>query len=104
MNPRFQFQGTSVAYSCGLGVLGNFHLNQDAELGSIAEFRDYYFNWIEKRGTGYVVVAYIDTDLCRMAEELIKERGWKEVFRSEKRINKNSANEFWFVIYDYVKG
>lgn len=107
MHPRFRFISTDANYSCGLGVLGNFHIDQnERELSDkeLERYREHYFQRAEQRGAGFVMVAYIDSDLCRTMEELVQKRGWKEIFRSEKRYNRNSGNEFWFVVYDTIKG
>ena len=44
----------------------------------------------------------IETDKSKKVYDILKKR-FPIVFESEKRLNKNSANIFWFVIYDLSK-
>lgn len=102
-----------VTYTCGLGYFGEFkdqsfytvdNLESIARThGSFEKWAQAEFNYnlqkMESQGTGYVTVGFINTPICKKMREWLDAR-YKMVFESEKRMNVNSDNEFWFVIYD----
>lgn len=110
-NRHFSWERDWVHWTCGVSVMGNFkiaadkywaeHYGQSEEWGAIKADEMYKtaIEKIEREGTGYVMVGYIDTPACKEAEFRIGKL-YKEVFRSETRLNVNSRNQFYFVIYD----
>ena len=82
----------AVTGTCGIGVF--------YELSNSSSWRDVNIaKATHEGGAGWLVVGYIDTDICKEAYEILKKR-FPIVFESPKRKNVNSGNEFFFVIYD----
>lgn len=106
IDPMFYWKHFGVSYGCGLTGLGDFKfLPTDVYTEKNAkDYREHTLGKIPEIGTGYVVAAFIPNRACEEAKKLIAQQGWKEVFRSEERKNKNSDNPFYFVIYDTTKG
>lgn len=100
-NPMFYLNRDWVRWSCGLTVLGDFkHLSRsDYSEATAANYRKDVLAQVDREGTGYVMAAFIDTEVCKEAEAWFKSM-WKEVFRSDTRNNRNSSKQFYFVIYD----
>lgn len=100
IDPGFNFMAQWAWNSCGVTIVGDFKIFPGDEHYAVAkERRELYLSKAEGEGTGYVMAAYVDTPQCKEAERYFGAR-WKEVFRSETRLNKNSGRHFYFVVYD----
>lgn len=81
--------------TCGLDVIYGFNgYNQD-------ELRRYGYpiNRLAPRGAGFSVAGFLNTPKCKKAYEELSEK-WKTVYQSPVRVNRNTNNKFFFVIYD----
>ena len=81
----------TVSGACGIGVFDDF--------SRLTGWGYDIAKSTHEGGAGWLVVGYIDTDICKEAYEILKKR-FPIVFESPKRKNVNSGNEFFFVIYD----
>lgn len=80
--------------TCGLDVIYAFN----RQTGDVARFgRE--ISQLQIRGAGFSVAGFLNTRICRQVYlELSKK--FKAVYQSPVRINRNTGNDFFFVIYD----
>lgn len=84
---------------CGITVLSDFR-NKGMSDWYVPRYSEKTFNDFRPAGgAGWVLVPFINTPECRKMRELCDAR-WPIVYESRKRVNRNSGNKFWFVIYD----
>lgn len=81
---------TELDWGCGVKVVGSF-----ARYGySYNTFRPAHLY----SGTGFFISSFINNSICKEAYEIIKKE-FKIVYKSPVKVNTNSDNEFFFVVY-----
>lgn len=86
---------TTVAGGCGLTVLYGFGERE----GQIQSRNITNWHRHASFGTGFGVACFINTTGCRLMYEDIAAR-YPIVYQSPVRLNENSGNPFFFVIFD----
>lgn len=77
---------TTVDWTCGLGVWGNFHTWADP------------MHTLGMGGIGYSVAGFINSVGCKEAYHWIAENK-VIVFQSPVKLNTNSGNQFFFIVF-----
>lgn len=80
--------------TCGLGVVYGFNSNDPYVASSGTSIRR-----LRPRGAGFSVAGFLNTPKCKKAYEELAER-FQMVYQSPVRRNRNTGNNFFFVIYD----
>ncbi len=81
---------------CGLAALRNFCV----KLPPYSDYRAFEpARLIEGGAAGFAVAAFIENNVCRRMYKALKKR-FKIVYQSPVRVNRNTNNKFFFVIYD----
>lgn len=85
---------TTVTGACGVGVLYDFNAGE-------SYYRQPVNDFINPGGCNWLCAGFIEGDSTsdKVLKELI-EAGYKEVFRTPVRVNKNSGHKFYFVVFD----
>ncbi len=90
-----------------MSVIYSHNRNLDFGCGvqEVGQFKTYGYSHDEKlepaslhSGTGYFISSFINEEVCRRAYELINKQ-FKIVWQSEVKINSNTNNEFFFIVY-----
>ena len=90
-----------LSSACGVGLVGDFSFNN----GSDSDFYEYVYDFIKlsdeeaSSGCGWYIAGFVDNIKSRLAYEEIN-RLYKVIYQSPVRINRNSDNEFFFVVFD----
>lgn len=94
----------TVSGACGLGCIEGFVDDYGVEVSALRPTRKRETPWSGDGcgGTGYTVAAFIDEPACNQIYRDIK-KYHKIVFQSDVRLNNNSGNQFFFVIFDTNK-
>lgn len=103
----------SIYGSCGLGTYYDFeYKNREASRENYDYFSSTYRNtpYFRKNihevdnpgGAGWVLTSFINLPICKKAYSLLKKK-YRITFQSPVRINNNSDNDFFFVIWDTTK-
>jgi hypothetical protein len=95
---------------CGITLLQKYDKQYSYLLsGYHKDIKKDALNWATKNGAGWLQASFVvdkyDTDKTKLNKEvydILKSR-YPIVFESEKRMNENSGNLFWFCIYDTSK-
>jgi hypothetical protein len=96
--PNVTLYSEAITGACGVGILTDFSLLDDDE--DVSYYRDELIDGFTPHGgAGFELAGFIDTDACRETYKKLAER-FKIVYQSPVRLNKNSYNQFFFVIYD----
>lgn len=82
----------TVDSACGIGWIGYFVNGHQSD--------DYPLIEIEPSGGAkFTVVGFINTNQCKEAYRILAER-FKILYQSPVRVNENTGNRFFFVVYD----
>lgn len=81
---------SNVSGTCGLGVVYAFNTDWAEAIN---------LDHLKQQGTGFFVAGFIPTKKCRKQYEAIAER-FPIVYQSPVRRNRNSGNNFFFIIFD----
>lgn len=85
---------TTVCGACGVGVFYEFEYNSDRWSGDPIE------NLRTRGGCGWTVAGFIKGDrLCDRMYKALSKR-WKILYESPVKLNINSGNEFYFVVFE----
>lgn len=92
---------TEMPYGCGVHCVGAFTATEPAwwRATSLDRVRLSNMDLDEPMGTGYAIAAFINDEVCQEAYQVIKDT-FPIVFQSEVRVNENTGNKFFFIVYD----
>lgn len=85
---------TNLPGTCGVAVNYGFQNGAGSRENSIGMQR----YWRE-RGTGFVIAGFINNSNCRKQYEKLADK-YPIVYQSPVRRNRNSGNDFFFIIFD----
>jgi hypothetical protein len=81
--------------TCGVTLLWDFEMGHNWDSYGHVHVADLNGSG----GTGYAIAGFIENEICRRTYEELKAQ-FKIIWQSEVRMNENSDNLFFFVIYD----
>ena len=87
---------STITGTCGVGVISSLTLRRPPGLPFGMDTLERLRN---NGGCGWCIAGFINTPVCRDAYEILAEK-YKIVFQSPIRMNWNSGNNFFFVMYD----
>lgn len=99
---KITFYNSPAETACGLECVGGFKY-QD----TLAEWQDDgrkvlgrdEMHYEYEKGTGFAMSGFINTPVCKEAYQFLVSN-YKLVYQSPVRVNENTDNKFFFIIYD----
>lgn len=91
-----KYNVSTVEGACGVGVILGFKDQSDLYE---KDFDTLKHGLISDGGTGFTIVAFINTNSCKEFYEYIHQN-YPIVYQSPLRVNKNSQHHFFFIVVD----
>lgn len=89
---RVYKNSSDLDWGCGVTVVGNFQRPAAYYTTKLSNLSSDY------SGTGYYISSFINNNVCQAAYEFI-EKNFDIVFQSPVTVNKNTDNDFFFIVY-----